>query len=195
LAEFTPHSDSITCIDFLEKDERTFILTSSSDCSVVLSDINGNAYGTFGQPNQWRLDMDLTKTKDEDSQNSDRKDDNESQEENSKKFDEESQTGFSQDLDNLSTMTDEDILTRRSNVWDSTSIGNEDLIYITNIFNMFISGVSYQEKRINRRQRNQPSLITKKDYILWEKTGLAPGGAYGVREYFFLSISLNLFFY
>jgi hypothetical protein len=54
-----------------------------------------------------------------------------------------------------------------------------------------ISGVSYQEKRTNRRQRNQPSLITKKDYILWEKTGLAPGGAYGVSEVFFLLISLK----
>ncbi len=60
-------------------------------------------------------------------------------------------------------------------------------IYISNL----ISGVSYQEKRTNRRQRNQPSLITKKDYILWEKTGLAPGGAYGVSELFFLLISLK----
>ncbi|CAF5152987.1 unnamed protein product, partial [Rotaria magnacalcarata] len=53
----------------------------------------------------------------------------------------------------------------RSNVWESTSIG-----------------VTYQEKRTNRRQRNQPSLITKKDYLLWEKTGLAPGGAYGALD-------------
>jgi hypothetical protein len=123
LAEFTPHSDSITCIDFLEKDERMFILTSSSDCSVVLSDINGNAYGTFGQPNQWRLDMDLTKLND-DLQNSQIKNENESQEENTKTIDEDSQTILSHDLDNLSTMTDEEILTRRSNVWESTSIGN-----------------------------------------------------------------------
>jgi len=123
VAEFTPHSDSITCIDFLEKDERMFILTSSSDCSVVLSDINGNAYGTFGQPNQWRLDMDLTKLND-DLQNSQIKNENESQEENTKTIDEDSQTILSHDLDSLSTMTDEEILTRRSNVWESTSIGN-----------------------------------------------------------------------
>jgi len=106
-----------------------FVLTSSSDCSVVLSDINGNAYGTFGQPNQWRLDMDLTKNNDDDLQNDPTEDDDdESQEENSKIIDEESQN-----LDNLSTMTDEEMLTRRSNVWESTSIGNR----ITSSKNIF----------------------------------------------------------
>ncbi|CAF0908493.1 unnamed protein product [Rotaria sordida] len=167
LAEFTAHSDSITCIDFLEKDERMFILTSSSDCSVVLSDINGNPYGTFGQPNQWRLDMDLSKINEENLQADRNKDDNKSQEEYSKENDEESRSVLSQDIDNMSSVTDEEMLTRRSNVWESTSIG-----------------VMYQEKRTNRRQRNQPSLITKKDYLLWEKTGLAPGGAYGALDTF-----------
>ena len=124
VAEFTPHSDSITCIDFLDKDDRTFLLTSSSDCSVVLSDMNGNPYGTFGQPNQWRLDMDLTKVNEEDSRNGQNKDDDESLEEDSGNIDQESQEELSQDLDSLSTMTDEEMLTRRSNVWESTSIGN-----------------------------------------------------------------------
>jgi hypothetical protein len=53
------------------------------------------------------------------------------------------------------------------------------------------SGVSYQEKRTNRRQRNQPTLITKKDYVQWEKTGLAPGGAYGVSKHLFFLISFK----
>lgn len=57
------------------------------------------------------------------------------------------------------------------------------------LFECLFLGVSYQEKRTNRRQRNQPSLITKKDYLLWEKTGLAPGGAFGVR--FFFSFSFD----
>ncbi|CAF3715610.1 unnamed protein product, partial [Rotaria sordida] len=122
LAEFTAHSDSITCIDFLEKDERMFILTSSSDCSVVLSDINGNPYGTFGQPNQWRLDMDLSKINEENLQANRNKDDNKSQEEYSKENDEESRSVLSQDIDNMSSVTDEEMLTRRSNVWESTSI-------------------------------------------------------------------------
>jgi WD40 repeat protein len=125
LAQFTPHSDSITDLDFLEKDERIFLLTASSDCSVVLSDTNGNPYGTFGQPNQWRLDMDLSKITDEELKRIKNEDDEESQEENSKKFDEESRTALSQDLDDLSSMNDDEILTRRSNVWESTSIGNQ----------------------------------------------------------------------
>ncbi|CAF3375574.1 unnamed protein product [Rotaria socialis] len=160
LTEFASHSDSITCIDFLEKDERMFILTSSSDCSVVLSDIHGNAYGTFGQPNQWHLDMDLSKLSDSNSQAHLSKSDDYSQQN-----DEDSHTIISQDLDTMSSITDEEMLTRRSNVWESTSIG-----------------VTFQEKRTNRRQRNQPSLITKKDFLLWEKTGLAPGGAYGALD-------------
>lgn len=124
LVQFTPHSDSITCIEFLDKDERTFILTSSSDCSVVLSDIHGNAYGTFGQPTQWRLDMDLTKPNEEDDESSSVKDETETQDESLKRTDEETQSALSQDLDNLSSVTDEDMLTRRSNVWESTSIGD-----------------------------------------------------------------------
>ncbi|CAF5068264.1 unnamed protein product, partial [Rotaria sp. Silwood1] len=99
-----------------------FILTSSSDCSVVLSDINGNPYGTFGQPNQWRVDMDLSKIHDEHSQTGLNKGDDESQEENSKQSDEESQSVLSQDIDDMSSITDEEMLTRRSNVWESTSI-------------------------------------------------------------------------
>ena len=121
---YTLHSDSITSIEFLDKDERTFILTSSSDCSVVLSDINGNAYGTFGQPTQWRLDMDLTKSNEEDEENSPEKDETETQDEILKKLDEETQSTLSQDLDTLSSVTDDEMLTRRSNVWESTSIGN-----------------------------------------------------------------------
>ena len=189
LAEFTAHSDSITCIDFFEKDDRTFILSSSSDCSVVLSDINGNAYGTFGQPNQWRVDVDLSKTNEDESQTAQNKGGQDSEDESSKTLEHVSETALSQDLDAFSTVTDDEMLTRRSNVWESTSIGNE--VHWTRrevTVRTFIVGVSFQEKRTNRRQRNQPSLITKKDYLLWEKTGLAPGGAYGVRwDSFFVS--------
>lgn len=182
LAEFTAHSDSITCIDFFDKDDRTFILTSSSDCSVVLFDIHGNAYGTFGQPNQWRVELDLSKANEEESQVAKNKDGENSEDESSKTLDNLSQIALSQDMDAWSTVTDEDMLTRRSNVWESTSIGNEvPMPERRETVWRLIVGVSFQEKRTNRRQRNQPSLITKKDFLLWEKTGLAPGGAYGVR--------------
>ncbi|CAF0779903.1 unnamed protein product [Adineta ricciae] len=161
LAEFSSHTDLITCIDFLEKDSRTFILTSSADGSVVLSDINGNPYGIFGQPNQWHLDVDLAKLREEEQQQLNANQYVDESEEDSRLFEEESQPSLSANS-NIPAMTDEEMLTRRSNVWESTSIG-----------------MSFQEKRTNRRQRNQPTLITTKDYLLWEKTGLAPGGAFG----------------
>ena len=123
LAEFTPHSDSITCIEFIDKDDHVYLLTSSSDCSVVLSDIHGNSYGTFGQLTQWRLDVDLTKSNEDDLQDNETKDDTETQDESLKHLDEETQSTISQDLDTLSSITDEEMLTRRSNVWESTSIG------------------------------------------------------------------------
>ena len=72
------------------------------------------------------LDADITKINDEDSREGENKDGDESEDEGSKTIDEESNTGISQDLDSLSTMTDEEMLTRRSNVWESTSIGNRD---------------------------------------------------------------------
>lgn len=123
LAEFTPHSDSITCIEFIDKDDHVYLLTSSSDCSVVLSDIHGNSYGTFGQLTQWRLDVDLTKSNEDDLQDNETKDDTETHDESLKHLDEETQSTISQDLDTLSSITDEEMLTRRSNVWESTSIG------------------------------------------------------------------------
>lgn len=97
-------------------------MTSSSDCSVVLADIHGNPYGTFGQANQWRLDVDLSKLSDINSQGALSKSDDKMQDDLSH-HDDDSRTIISQDLDTMSTITDEEMLTRRSNVWESTSIG------------------------------------------------------------------------
>lgn len=122
--------DSITCIDFLEKDERILVLTASSDCSVVLSDIKGNAYGTFGQPNQWRLDVDLEKLHEmqeiqrQNEERARKEKEEKEEEEGVRVYIEEPQMISSQDFDDLSTTSDEEMLTRRSNVWKSTSIGN-----------------------------------------------------------------------
>lgn len=114
----------ITSIDFLEKDDRTFVLTASADGSVVLSDIHGNSYGIFGQPKQWRLDVDLTKVHEEELQLAESQHDDESQE-NSKLFDDESQFSLSSNANQLAAIPDDQILVRRSNVWDSTSIGRQ----------------------------------------------------------------------
>lgn len=166
-----------------------FLLTASSDCSVALSDLHGNTYGIFGQPNQWRIDVDLSKAHEEESQVIVTKIEEENETDVLKSLDTQSQSAFSQDIDTVSTMTDEELLTRRSNVWESTSIG-KIVTVVKNIVQSLdfhsVSGTSFQEKRTNRRQRNQPTLITKKDYLMWEKTGIAPGGAYGVRRWFSL---------
>lgn len=103
------------------------MLTSSSDCSVVLSDINGNSYGIFGQPNHWRLDVDLSKINDQELQLIENENDDESQE-NSGLSNEENQSVLGSDFDQLSTSTDEEMLTRRSNVWESTSIGKRKIL-------------------------------------------------------------------
>ncbi|CAF0884842.1 unnamed protein product [Didymodactylos carnosus] len=174
LSEFTRHIDSITCLDFVEKDERTYLITSSSDCSVALSDVNGNIYGIFGQANNWRLDLQNSNDKDDR-----RQEENDDAESEQKITDSSDITSFRStvdyDLDTISNMTDDEMLTRRSNVWDKTTIG-----------------VSYQERRTHgRRQRNQPGLIQTKQFALWEKTGLAPGGAYGSLETFDLPVILD----
>lgn len=139
LAEFTPHSDSITCLDFFDKDERTYILTSSSDCSVVLSDVHGNAYGTFGQPNQWRVDMDLTKVQEELMARQNTTENNDDDDEKSKTSRDPSNLSLGQDLDAFSNVSDEEILTRRSNVWESTSIGKV-IVFLNDILTREKSG-------------------------------------------------------
>ena len=119
-----PHTDSITCIDFVEKNGRMLILTSSSDCSVVLSDMNGNIYGTFGQSTQWRLDMDFSKTNENLQLNSDET--NDKSQENTNTLYNECRIELNQNYEDLFLLTDEEMLTRRSNVWQSTSIGNRN---------------------------------------------------------------------
>ena len=49
VAHFTPHQDMVTSLEMCVRNERTLILSASSDCSVGLWDIYGNQIGTFGQ--------------------------------------------------------------------------------------------------------------------------------------------------
>ena len=43
-----------------------------------------------------------------------------------------------------------------------------------------ILGKSYQECRIKKRDRRQPGIIQSEEFQIWDKTGQAPGGLYGV---------------
>lgn len=47
--QFQQHVDLISSLVVFERNERTLILSGSADCSVQLSDIEGNAIGCFGQ--------------------------------------------------------------------------------------------------------------------------------------------------
>lgn len=52
---FQPHEDCVTCLETCTRNSCLFILSSSTDCSVVLSDISGVPLGTFGQEGHWRI--------------------------------------------------------------------------------------------------------------------------------------------
>lgn len=41
---------------FFSKNEKTYLISASSDCSVSLSDLKGNLIGIFGQDSHWKLD-------------------------------------------------------------------------------------------------------------------------------------------
>ena len=44
-------------------------------------------------------------------------------------------------------------------------------------------GKDYQELRVKKRERKQPSTIVNLPYLTWEKTGQAPVGPYAVSIY------------
>lgn len=46
---FSPHVDMINALLITERNGRMLVVSASSDCSVVLSDIYGNRIGVFGQ--------------------------------------------------------------------------------------------------------------------------------------------------
>ncbi|XP_066477643.1 cilia- and flagella-associated protein 337 [Tiliqua scincoides] len=52
---FQPHDNGITDLETCLQNNGLFILSSSTDCSVVLSDISGVPFGVFGQEEHWRI--------------------------------------------------------------------------------------------------------------------------------------------
>ena len=57
---FSPHSDSINSISVLQRSDANLILTSSSDCCLVLSTLDGLQIGVFGQEYHWNIDRVLS---------------------------------------------------------------------------------------------------------------------------------------
>ncbi|KAL5020149.1 hypothetical protein ScPMuIL_003041 [Solemya velum] len=48
MSQFHPHSDMINTLELCERNERTIIISASSDCSVAVWDVYGNKIGIFG---------------------------------------------------------------------------------------------------------------------------------------------------
>ena len=61
---------------------------------------------------------------------------------------------------------------------DDAFIKNTELRY--NPWSKTILGKSYQETRQLKRDRRQPQIINTEEFQIWDKTGQAPGGLYGV---------------
>ncbi|KAJ7325249.1 hypothetical protein JRQ81_018269, partial [Phrynocephalus forsythii] len=55
IRSFQAHDDSITSLETCEQNNSFFILSSSTDCSIVLSDLSGVPFGIFGQERHWRI--------------------------------------------------------------------------------------------------------------------------------------------
>ena len=53
---FNPHSDSITSINILKRGDTNLVLTTSTDCCLILSTLNGLQIGIFGQEHHWNID-------------------------------------------------------------------------------------------------------------------------------------------
>ncbi|XP_034988262.2 WD repeat-containing protein 49 isoform X2 [Zootoca vivipara] len=55
IRSFQMHDDCITCLETCVRNNCLFILSSSADCSIVLTDISGVPFGIFGQEGHWRI--------------------------------------------------------------------------------------------------------------------------------------------
>uniref|UniRef100_A0A8C4VS78 WD repeat domain 49 n=1 Tax=Gopherus evgoodei TaxID=1825980 RepID=A0A8C4VS78_9SAUR len=56
IRSFQPHDDCVTYLETCVRSSCLLILSSSSDCSVVLSDVYGTTIGIFGQEEHWRIE-------------------------------------------------------------------------------------------------------------------------------------------
>uniref|UniRef100_A0A670IEZ1 WD repeat domain 49 n=1 Tax=Podarcis muralis TaxID=64176 RepID=A0A670IEZ1_PODMU len=55
IRSFQMHDDCITYLETCVRNNCLFILSSSADCSIVLTDISGVLFGIFGQEGHWRI--------------------------------------------------------------------------------------------------------------------------------------------
>ncbi|XP_021372288.1 WD repeat-containing protein 49-like isoform X4 [Mizuhopecten yessoensis] len=155
--QYQAHTDMINSIDMCERNERSLIITASSDCSVAVFDVRGNKIGVFGQEEHWKIETyDPAEELEDEEGNSEEEPEDEEEEE----LEVEVESVWEPDERAITEPG-----THRINTWDSTCLGK-----------------NYQETRVRKRERKQPGTIPNLPYLTWEKTGQAPAGPYSALE-------------
>jgi hypothetical protein len=180
------------------------VLLASSDCSVSFNDLNGNLLGIFGQDSHWHIDSSqnsLTSSQNMISMSLNKID---------KNADEEIGGELISDLNTASLLINDDVhmsttsfnnadaqsltsereplilpeLNKKLKIETTFDFEKEAFIHDTalryNPWSKTLLGKSYQETRVRKRDRKQPSLEKSEEFISWEKTGQCSGGLYGV---------------
>ena len=143
---FSPHSDSINSIIMLPRGDTNLILTSSSDCCLVLSTISGLQIGIFGQDYHWNIDKALVVEIDHNERND----------------------ALTKDDSSVEDSVQGEVKSRKaSNAIESSATvsGNEvpakvdeefDIDSRLQTWNSTILGKSYQKRGNEKRERKQP---------------------------------------
>ncbi len=198
------HHDIINSIDFCSKGgDLVYVLVASLDCSVSLNDLKGNLIGIFGQEQHWKIDMGVQITRNKSqimsknqmmsnshvikSAKSNKssvnfKEDDEGDSNSQSKVIERPPTVVPPYVGKpaqLFTALNENLNVESTFEFeDDAFIKNTELRY--NPWSKTILGKSYQETRQLKRDRRQPQIINTEEFQIWDKTGQAPGGLYGV---------------
>ncbi|XP_078586384.1 cilia- and flagella-associated protein 337-like [Branchiostoma floridae x Branchiostoma japonicum] len=151
LCNQTPHLDSINQMLFCRRNDCDLIVSCSSDCSVALWDVHGNIIGYFGQEEKWKIEEYIPPEEPEED------DEKEADE------DEELHQALEAEEEMMELTFEEEGYEEdyRHNTWEKTYLGK-----------------AYQDLRVQKRERKQPTSIPNLPYLTWEKTGQAPAGPY-----------------
>ncbi len=181
-------------------------MIASLDCSVSLNDLKGNLIGIFGQEQHWKIDTGIQVKHNKSqmmSKNQMISDSHVAKSAKSNKSNKSSVNFKEDEVDNpnapktverpptavppyvgqptqLFTALNENLNVESTFEFeDDAFIKNTELRY--NPWSKTILGKSYQETRQLKRDRRQPQIINTEEFQIWDKTGQAPGGLYGVR--------------
>ncbi|XP_025081449.1 WD repeat-containing protein 49-like isoform X2 [Pomacea canaliculata] len=156
-SQFQPHQDMINSLAVFERSDRYLIASASSDCSVALWDIYGNRIGIFGQEEHWRIEPYMPPL----------------------------QLDENVDFEREREVTVKDLMmdSDEDSQWepDEAAINNPET-YRINTWEKTVLGKDYQELRVQKRERRQPSTIPDLPYLHWERTGAPPAGPYSALD-------------